>query len=161
MRARQFALAKLLVSVPSRTLRASPFPSTCASQRFLMDIRERAWMWVRAKVKPVAGVVEVGRIRVTDQRAPREPALEKPRPRRGGALGLIENAYREQNSHSVYLAICLPACLSSLLLSFFLYSSLSASPSHPWTIWSSSFFPKAPLSFSLHDRLISFFVYDA
>ncbi|EZA61027.1 hypothetical protein X777_08239, partial [Ooceraea biroi] len=63
--------------------------STCAVQRILVAVRVRPraveCMWVsvlRAKVKPVAGVAEVGRIRVTDQRAPRErPAPGNPRRR--------------------------------------------------------------------------------
>lgn len=125
--------------VPSHTLRALPLPLSldmCLAKIPSGYIRERSWMWVsvlRAKVKPVAGVVEVGRIRVTDQRAPREPAPGKP-PQRGGcggALGLIESAYREQNARSVYPTI-LPACLSSFLRSFssFLRSLLSVSLSH-------------------------------
>lgn len=61
---------------------------------------------LRAEVKSVARVAEVGRIRVTDQRAPRERSV-------GGALGLIESAYREQNSRSVYPIIRPPSFLNS------------------------------------------------
>lgn len=104
-------------------------------------------MWVsvpRAKVKSVAGVVEVGRIRVTDQRAPREPAPGKPRRSGGGggcggALGLIESAYREQNSRSVYR---LSACLFVFLPSF-APLRLSFAP---------DFISNPPPSCSLHER---------
>lgn len=97
-------------------------------------------MWVsvlRAKVKPVAGVVEVGRIRVTDQRAPREPAPGKPlrRLRRG------PGSHRERVSRAK-LALGVPdylACLFVFLPSFVLFFSS---------------FP--PLSFAL-DHLESFF----
>lgn len=118
MRTRRRALPRTFASVPSRTLCTLPLPpppspfalfSTCASQRFFVDVRERPWMWVsvlRAEVKSVARVAEVGRIRVTDQRAPRERNV-------GGALGLIESAYREQNSRSVYPIIRPPSFLNS------------------------------------------------
>jgi len=116
MRTRRRALPRTFASVPSRTLCTLPLPpppfalfSTCASQRFFVNVRERPWMWVsvlRAEVKSVARVAEVGRIRVTDQRAPRERSV-------GGALGLIESAYREQNSRSVYPIIRPPSFLNS------------------------------------------------
>lgn len=82
-------------------------------------------MWVsvlRAKVKPVAGVVEVGRIRVTDQRAPREPAPGKP-PRR---LRRGPGSHRERVSRAKLAlgvpTICLPVCLPSFAFSSFLRS---------------------------------------
>lgn len=68
-------------------------------------------------MKPVLGVAEVGRIRVTDQRS------RVSRRTRGEeeALGPIESAYREQNGVPASLA-CLTACLPrlDLFLSLFL-----------------------------------------
>lgn len=123
MRARRFALPKFLASVSSRTLRAPPFPSTYTLLRFLANVCERACMWVsvlRAKVKPVAGVVEVGRIRVTDQRAPREPMLGKSlrRLRRGprvSSRARIASKTRACTRLSACLFIFLRSSLSVLL----------------------------------------------
>jgi len=74
--------------------------------------RAAEWMWVsvlRAKVKPVAGVAEVGRIRVTDQRAPRErPAPgNPPRPRRGPSVS--SRARIASKTRALYPAIRSPA----------------------------------------------------
>lgn len=132
------------------------FPSTCASQRFLVDIRERAWMWVsvlRAKVKPVAGVVEVGRIRVTDQRAPREPAPGKP-PRR---LRRGPGSHRERVSRAK-LALGVPDYLACLFVfPSFVRSLLFSLPSSPSLLRTGSSriflsFPRAFLFFSFHDH---------
>lgn len=147
---------------PSPLSPLAPFPSTCAARRFLVDIRESAWMWVsvlRAKVKPVARVVEVGRIRVTDQRAPREPAPGKP-PRCGTArrrrLRRGPGSHRERVSRAkLALGVpdYLPACLSSFLPSSFLRSFLSVSPSRRTLHLVSSFLPESiSISFSLHEH---------
>lgn len=71
-------------------------------------------MWVsilRAKVKPVAGVVEVGRIRVTDQRAPREPVPGKSLP--SVAEGALESHRERVSRAKLALDVLdyLPACL--------------------------------------------------
>lgn len=89
----------------------------------------RACVWASwVKVKPVLGVAEVGRIRVTDQRS-----RVSRRTRGEEALGPIESAYREQNGVPACLPAWLPACLAwiysdpfspSLSLSLFSFSSL-------------------------------------
>lgn len=113
---------------------------------------------MRAKVKPVAGVVEVGRIRVTDQRAPREPVPGKSL-RRGGCGG-GSGSHRERVSRAkLALGVLdyLPACLSSFLRSF---SSFLRSPSlfrariGPSRVLPS--FPRAFLSSSLHIIVLPF-----
>lgn len=85
---------------------------------------------MRAKVKPVAGVVEVGRIRVTDQRAPREPVPGKSL-RRGGCGG-GSGSHRERVSRAkLALGVLdyLPACLSPFLRSFVRSLPFSVRPS--------------------------------
>lgn len=149
---------------PSPLSPLAPFPSTCAARRFLVDIRESAWMWVsvlRAKVKPVARVVEVGRIRVTDQRAPREPAPGKP-PRCGTARRRLRRgpgSHRERVSRAkLALGVpdYLPACLSSFLPSSFLRSFLSVSPSRRTIFSCPPSFPRASLSPSPFTNILPF-----
>lgn len=93
----------------------------------------RACVWASwVKVKPVLGVAEVGRIRVTDQRS-----RVSRRTRGEEALGPIESAYREQNGVPACLPAWLPACLAwiysdpfspslSLSLPFHLFFFLSS-----------------------------------
>ena len=73
-------------------------------------------------MKPVLGVAEVGRIRVTDQRS-----RVSRRTRGEEALGPIESAYREQNGVPARSPDSLPVRCSPRLhfLSFFLSLSLS------------------------------------
>lgn len=97
-------------------------------------------MWVsvlRAKVKPVAGVVEVGRIRVTDQRAPREPVPGKSRLRRGPWVSSRARIASKTRARCTRLS----ACLFSFLRSFssFLRSFLSVSLSRSLDHLESSF----------------------
>lgn len=88
----------------------------CGVRERSLDVGERPESY---KVKPVTGVAEVGRIRVTDQRAPREPASGNPPRRRRRGPRLIESAYREQNSvYPTILPACPPACLLLSLPSF-------------------------------------------
>jgi len=91
---------------------------------------------LRAKVKPVAGVAEVGRIRVTDQRAPRErPAPENPpRLRRGPSVS--SRARIASKTRALYPAIRSPA-RSSVRTRTSPSSSFSFLPDHPE--------PRAPL----------------
>lgn len=147
---------------PSPLSPLAPFPSTCAARRFLVDIRESAWMWVsvlRAKVKPVARVVEVGRIRVTDQRAPREPAPGKPprcgTARRGAAAAegpRVSSRARiasKTRARCTRLSACLFVFLPSFVLSPFVPLRLSFAPDH----LVSSFLPESiSISFSLHEH---------
>jgi len=140
--------------VHTDVLRRPPPPSlpltlslsgTRAARRMLAAQYERErprtaeWMWVsvlRAKVKPVAGVAEVGRIRVTDQRAPRErPAPENPpRLRRGPSVS--SRARIASKTRALYPAIRSPA-RSSVCTRTSLSSSFSFLPDHPE--------PRAPL----------------
>lgn len=112
-------------------------------------------MWVsvlRAKVKPVAGVAEVGRIRVTDQRAPRErPAPENP-PRRRRRRGLsVSSRARIASKTCAYPTIRLPACLLACLRSAFV--PLRLPRSLPYRIISSpSFFLRESSSVLLSRR---------
>lgn len=110
-------------------------------------------MWVsvlRAKVKPVAGVAEVGRIRVTDQRAPRErPAPENPPPRRRGPS--VSSRARIASKTCAYPTIRLPACLLACLRSAFV--PLRLPRSLPYRIISSpSFFLRESSSVLLWRR---------
>ena len=113
----------------------------------------RACVWASwVKVKPVLGVAEVGRIRVTDQRS-----RVSRRTRGEEALGPIESAYREQNGVPACLPAWLPACLAwiysdpfspplslSLSLSFpfhlFFFLSSQSRDILLWTICCFSFF---------------------
>jgi len=150
MRARRCAPAKTPAS-PLRILSYAPLSYMYRAKDFSCGVRERPLnVGERSesyKVKPVAGVAEVGRIRVTDQRAPREPAPGNPprrrRRRRRRGPRLIESAYREQNSRSVYPTIlCLPARLPSSSLSPFVRRSLvSVSLSRRGEIVSQVLFP--------------------
>lgn len=107
-------------------------------------------MWVsvlRAKVKPVVGVVEVGRIRVTDQRAPREPVPGKSlrRLQRGPWVSSRARIASKTRARCTRLSACLFVFLPSFVLflprsfSSFLRSLLSVSLSHHRTISSFSF----------------------
>lgn len=121
-------------------------------------------MWVsvlRAKVKPVAGVVEVGRIRVTDQRAPREPVPGKSlrRLQRGPWVSSRARIASKTRARCTRLSACLFVFLPSFVLflpSFVLFLSpfaplrVSFAPSDHLEFLLS--FPRAFLSFSLHDR---------
>lgn len=89
-------------------------------------------MWVsvlRAKVKPVAGVVEVGRIRVTDQRAPREPVPGKSLRRllrRGPSVSSRARIASKTRVRCTRLSACLFVFLPSFvlfLLSFVIFLS--------------------------------------
>lgn len=78
-------------------------------------------MWVsvlRAKVKLVARVVEVGRIRVTDQRAPREPVPGKSlrRLRRGPWVSSRARIASKTRARCTRLSACLLVFLPSFVL---------------------------------------------
>lgn len=116
-------------------------------------------MWVsvlRAKVKPVAGVVEVGRIRVTDQRAPREPVPGKSlrRLRRGPSVSSRARIASKTRVRCTRLSACLFVFLPSFVL-FLLSFVIFLSPFAPlFRTGPSRFllsFPRAFLFFSLRD----------
>lgn len=122
-------------------------------------------MWVsvlRAKVKPVAGVVEVGRIRVTDQRAPREPVPGKSlrRLRRGPSVSSRARIASKTRVRCTRLSACLFVFLPSFVL-FLLSFVIFLSPFAPlFRTGPSRFllsFPRAFLSFSLRDHPASSF----
>lgn len=96
----------------------------------------------RAKVKSVAGVAEVGRIRVTDQRAPREPASREP-----AAEGPRVSSRARIASKTLGVPDCPLGCLPA-----FVRSSPSLSPRQAIP---SPFLSRQPLlSFSLRDRTV-------
>lgn len=122
-------------------------------------------MWVsvlRAKVKSVAGVVEVGRIRVTDQRAPREPVPGKSlrRLRRGPSVSSRARIASKTRVRCTRLSACLFVFLPSFVL-FLLSFVIFLSPFAPLLLTGPSRFllsvPRAFLSFSLRDHPASSF----
>lgn len=125
-------------------------------------------MWVsvlRAKVKPVAGVVEVGRIRVTDQRAPREPVPGKSlrRLQRGPWVSSRARIASKTRARCTRLSACLFVFPPSfvpflpsfvLLLSPFLFRTIGPSRVSPFLPWSISVLLPSWSCLFLHSRTI-------
>lgn len=115
-------------------------------------------MWVsvlRAKVKPVAGVVEVGRIRVTDQRAPREPVPRKSlrRLRRGPSVSSRARIASKTRVRCTRLSACLFVFLPSFVIFLSPFAPLFRTGPSRFLLS----LPRAFLSFSLRDHPASFF----
>lgn len=117
------------------------------SSRLYVSVQR--WMWVsvlRAKVKPVAGVVEVGRIRVTDQRAPREPAgeLVAEGPWVSSRARIASKTRARCSRLFACLLACSPVCFACLS-TFVLRSSLPVSLPPPGSILGVLSFSESPL----------------